>query len=125
MSVRFVLRARLTLLAIVALLATLGGCHTGDAPRNVVLIVVDTLRRDALGCYGNERGATPNMDAIAADGVRFEQALASSGWTLPSVASLLTGCEELRYAGTATGNGDAITERATQCIERLERERIR
>jgi arylsulfatase A-like enzyme len=56
----------------------------------VVLLLVDTLRRDALSCYGGER-ATPAMDALAAEGVRFEQAIASSGWTLPSAASLLTG----------------------------------
>jgi arylsulfatase A-like enzyme len=52
---------------------------------------VDTLRQDALGCYGREEAATPNIDALAAGGVRFDQAISSSGWTLPSVASMLTG----------------------------------
>lgn len=59
--------------------------------RNVVLIVIDAARRDAFGCYGNPDRPTPNIDAIAADGVRFDQAIAASGWTLPSVASILTG----------------------------------
>ena len=57
---------------------------------NVLLIVVDTLRADRLGCYGSPLGATPRMDALAADGVRFAQAYAHAPWTLPSFASLFT-----------------------------------
>ncbi|MAF64203.1 MAG: hypothetical protein CMJ84_00905 [Planctomycetes bacterium] len=57
----------------------------------VLLVVVDTLRRDALGCYGGPADASPHIDALANEGVRFDQAIATSGWTLPSVASLLTG----------------------------------
>jgi arylsulfatase A-like enzyme len=57
----------------------------------VVLLVIDTLRQDALGCYGRDDARTPRLDALAAEGVRFDQAISSSGWTLPSVASLLTG----------------------------------
>lgn len=56
----------------------------------VVLVLVDTLRRDSLSCYGGAR-PTPAIDALAAEGVRFEQAISSSGWTLPAVASILTG----------------------------------
>src|SRR5690242_16246877 len=57
---------------------------------NVVLVVVDTLRADALGCYGNPRGATPFIDRWADDGVRFAHAYAATSWTTPSVVSLLT-----------------------------------
>ncbi len=57
----------------------------------VVLLIVDTLRQDALGCYGREGADTTHIDALAAEGVRFDQAIATSGWTLPSVASMLTG----------------------------------
>ncbi|MFT7667405.1 MAG: arylsulfatase A-like enzyme [Planctomycetota bacterium] len=57
----------------------------------VVVVIVDTLRQDALGCYGNETAQTPRIDQIAAEGVRFDQAISASGWTLPSVASILTG----------------------------------
>ena len=57
----------------------------------VIWIVVDTLRRDSLGAYGNPRDPTPAMDALARDGTRFERAISSSGWTLPAMASLLTG----------------------------------
>ncbi len=58
---------------------------------NVVLITVDTLRADHLGCYGNAQVATPNMDALAARGVRFASAYSQAPFTLPSHTSLFTG----------------------------------
>ncbi len=57
---------------------------------NVILISVDTLRADHLGCYGYERDTSPNLDALAEDGIRFANAYASSSWTLPSHVSLMT-----------------------------------
>ncbi|MFT5155254.1 MAG: arylsulfatase A-like enzyme [Planctomycetota bacterium] len=66
-------------------------CSTdSEQPTQAVVIVIDTLRQDALGCYGYEGDPTPNIDALAAEGTRFDQAISSSGWTLPSVASILT-----------------------------------
>jgi arylsulfatase A-like enzyme len=62
-----------------------------ESKKNVILVIIDTVRGDALGCYGNPLNPSPNIDAVAADGIRFDQAISSSGWTLPSVASLLTG----------------------------------
>ncbi len=61
---------------------------------NVLLYVIDTLRADKLGCYGHQGGLTPRLDAFAQDSVVFEQALAQSPWTKPSVASIFTslGC---------------------------------
>ena len=61
------------------------------AKRPVLLITVDTLRADRLGCYGARRVATPAMDALAGDGVRFETAYAQVPITLPSHAVILTG----------------------------------
>jgi arylsulfatase A-like enzyme/Flp pilus assembly protein TadD len=58
---------------------------------NVLLITIDTLRADYLGCYGRRAIATPNIDALAARGVRFEQAIAQVPLTAPSHASILTG----------------------------------
>lgn len=75
--------------ALLGLLAA-AGCG-GEPPPNLLLIVVDTLRRDALGVYGAERDTSPALDAFAAGAVRFERAYAPAPWTLPSVASLLTG----------------------------------
>ena len=61
-----------------------------DAP-NVLVIVVDTLRADHLSSYGYARPTSPNIDRIATQGVLFENAVATSSWTFPSHASLLTG----------------------------------
>lgn len=61
------------------------------AVRNVVLISVDTLRADHLGCYGDARATTPQIDGLAAAGVRFERAQAPVPLTLPSHATILTG----------------------------------
>jgi arylsulfatase A-like enzyme len=65
---------------------------TPETP-NVVLIVMDTLRADALSCYGGEPGTTPHADKLAKRGVLFEEAYASASWTWPSTASILTGKE--------------------------------
>jgi len=58
---------------------------------NVLVIVLDTLRADRLGCYGHERPTSPFLDALAAEGARFHRASSTSSWTLPSHASLFTG----------------------------------
>jgi arylsulfatase A-like enzyme len=57
---------------------------------NVILITIDCLRADHIGAYGYDRGNTPNMDALATQGLVFEQATAQTPWTLPSFASLFT-----------------------------------
>jgi arylsulfatase A-like enzyme len=66
------------------------GCEA-PRPRSLILISVDTLRADHLGCYGHERPTSPSLDALAAEGVLFEDVTAPSPWTLPSHASLFTG----------------------------------
>jgi arylsulfatase A-like enzyme len=76
-------------LAALALAAAVG-CSGPDA-RNVVLVVVDTLRRDALGVHGSARDTSPALDAFAAGAVRFERAYSTAPWTRPAVASILTG----------------------------------
>ncbi|MCB9915079.1 MAG: sulfatase [Planctomycetes bacterium] len=86
-------RASLTSALLLAL-ALAPGCTRAADPHDgelVVVVLVDTLRRDALGCYGRAGADTPRIDRLAAEGVRFDQAISASGWTLPSVASLLTG----------------------------------
>jgi arylsulfatase A-like enzyme/cytochrome c-type biogenesis protein CcmH/NrfG len=57
----------------------------------MVLISIDTLRADHLGCYGYTKIKTPNIDGLAADGARFERAFAVVPVTLPSHSSMLTG----------------------------------
>jgi arylsulfatase A-like enzyme len=59
---------------------------------NILFVLVDTLRADHLGAYGYERPTSPEIDALLAEpGVVFERAYAQAPWTLPSVASFLTG----------------------------------
>jgi arylsulfatase A-like enzyme len=76
------------------------GCRAADAtrPLNVLLYVVDTLRADASGAYGNPTVETPHLERIAAEGTLFENAFANSSWTRPSMASLLTGLLPVRHA---------------------------
>jgi arylsulfatase len=62
-----------------------------SAKPDIVLISIDTLRADVLGAYGDARGLTPFLDSLAAQGVLFERAYASSSWTVPTVASMVTG----------------------------------
>lgn len=59
----------------------------GGAP-DAVLIVIDTLRADVLGAYGDDGGLSPNIDALAAEGVLFEQYVTQASWTRASFASL-------------------------------------
>jgi arylsulfatase A-like enzyme len=66
-------------------------------PPNVILYVADTLRADSVGPYGNDIVDTPSLDALAAEGIVFENAYAHSSWTRPSIASMLTGLEPGRH----------------------------
>jgi arylsulfatase A-like enzyme len=117
--------------AILALasLAALPAC-TPARPRNAVLIVLDTLRPDRLSAYGNPRPTSPEIDALAARGVRFETVVTNTPWTLPAMVGLMTGeypsartfhdrvqrslVEKLRDAGWATAaftEGGFVSER--------------
>ncbi len=80
----------LTILFILAALSMSLSCGREERPLNVVLIGVDTLRRDHVSCYGYERPTTPNIDRLAGEGVLFEDAVSQSPWTLPSFSTLLT-----------------------------------
>ena len=70
-----------------------------DAP-NVLLIVMDTARRDRLSCYGYDRPVTPNLDRLARRGVRFTRFFSNSSWTLPAHASLFTGTYAVAHQAT-------------------------
>jgi arylsulfatase A-like enzyme/Tfp pilus assembly protein PilF len=91
--------ALLTLAAIVILT----GCRPKTTaspkvdPPNVLLVTIDTLRADRVGCYGYQRAATPTLDGLAARGVRFKTAVAHAPLTGPSHASILTGLTPLGH----------------------------
>ncbi|MFQ5511793.1 MAG: sulfatase [Candidatus Krumholzibacteriia bacterium] len=64
---------------------------------NILLLTVDTLRADHLGCYGYERNTSPRIDALAETGVRFTHALCQRPKTSPSFATLFTGTYPARH----------------------------
>jgi len=64
---------------------------------NVVLYVVDTLRADRLGCYGYNRSTSPRLDRLAEHGIVFDNVVAESSWTKPTVTSLLSGLGGLEH----------------------------
>ena len=61
-----------------------------DAP-NILLLVLDTVRAMSLGLYGYDRPTTPVLDSLATSSTVFENAVATSSWTLPSHAGIFTG----------------------------------
>lgn len=69
-----------------------GSCSPQDSTKklNILVVSIDTLRADHLGCYGYARPTSPNIDAFAAKAAVFENAHSSASWTLPSFASLFT-----------------------------------
>lgn len=96
------------IVALVALLATLQsisrdrdepGAKATTLPR-LVLVTMDTTRADHLGCYGYPRGTTPQIDAIAAQSVVFENCQSAFTVTTPSHASILTGTYPLEHGVT-------------------------
>ena len=93
--------------------------------QGAILVIIDTARADHLSVYGHGRDTSPTLQALAKRGVLFEQVVSYSPWTLPSVATILSGdrftraydidkgklrrslVEEIQRAGYATG---AVTE---------------
>ena len=86
-----------------------GGCDFfGGRKPNILLISIDTLRADHLGCYGNDRwdrSPSPHLDALAARGVLFERCYAPRGQTHPSIASMLTGKYPITHGLRENGQG--------------------
>ena len=82
------------------LFSVVGGCS--PTPRsNALLIVIDTLRADHLGCYGYPRNTSPAIDALAREGTRFARAYSAAPWTMPSVASIFTGLYPSAHGATS------------------------
>src|SRR5688500_5440587 len=86
-----------------------------SADQNVLLITIDTLRGDALGSYGG-RAATPNLDRLAAEGIRYTFAHAHAVVTLPSHASILTGRYPFDH-GVRDNSGYRLDESAETIAE--------
>jgi len=80
-----------------------------SAPPTIVLITLDTLRREHLGCYGYFRPTSPHIDALAGDALLFERALASMASTLPSHLTLLTGLYPHQHGMTSNRRAASVS----------------
>jgi len=86
---------------------------------NVLLVSIDSLRADHLGVYGYDRPTSPHLDALAADGIVFENAFSPTSWTLPAHVSLLTSLYP-QIHGVDDGQ-KRLDERAVMLSETLQR----
>ena len=86
--------------AVFSVSCSLASRESGD---NVVLIIIDTIKPDFLGCYGYPLPTSPNIDAFASEGTLFRQVVTSAPITLPSVAAIFTSTypvsNNVRYNG--------------------------
>ena len=88
-----------------------------SAPPSVIVLLIDTLRADALSAWGGS-GAMPYLDSIVARSFRFEDVLANSSWTRPSVASLFTGLTPEEHG--ARNINDRLPEAVVTLADRLQ-----
>ncbi len=95
--------------------STLSVTRTPD--QNVLIVTIDTLRADALGSYGGA-AATPNLDRLAADGIRYDFAHAHSVITLPSHVSIFTGLYPFEH-GVRENSGYRLAPSVTTLATRL------
>jgi arylsulfatase A-like enzyme len=99
----------------------LAGCAPSErsGAENIVLIVMDTVRVDHLSAYGYPEPTSPFLERLAADGVRFERAWSTSGWTLPAHASMFTGLLPAEHGATQShlelkGSPSLLAERLSE-----------
>lgn len=95
---------RLALVLIVAVTYCSARSHSAEQPPNIVFILADDLRADALGCAGNRIVQTPHIDALAARGVYFSNSFVTTAICCVSRASFFSGQHERRH-----GIGDFAT----------------
>jgi arylsulfatase A-like enzyme len=98
-----ILTAATALTALLAAAAATGCRSRAVAPvesPNVLLISIDSLRRDHVGTYGYRLPTTPTIDKLAAEGVQFGNAVSTTSWTLAAHAALLTGVHDSRHGAT-------------------------
>ncbi len=71
-----------------------------EAPLNVILITVSSLRADHVSCLGYERQTTPHLDKLAREHILFRNAFAASGWTMPAHGALFTSLHPSAHGAT-------------------------
>lgn len=98
-----------------------GGASAGPAGlRSVLLVTVDTLRADRLGCYGGRSPQTPAYDRLAREGALFTNAIATNPLTLPAHVSILTGRSPLLHG--VRGNGNFALPRGVPTLTQILRQ---
>lgn len=85
---------------------------------DIVVLSIDTIRADALGCYGSTKELTPHLDALAAKGVRFEDTIAPMATTFPSHSSMFTGLYPRAHG--VRWNGDSLADEHLTMAELLQ-----
>ena len=95
-----------------------GGLTEEEGPRRVLMISVDTLRRDRVGRYSG-LDTSPTLDALLADGLTLEDHRSCSNWTYSSVLCLYTGRSELDLGWFANGSSRAVPEPAPEGMPTL------
>ncbi len=96
--------SKLCRLVLVAGMLVAFSCGRQGSPLNVVVIAIDSLRPDALGCYGYERHTSPNIDLLAAQGVHFENTISQAPWTTPSFGTVFTSLYPSQHGATSVNN---------------------
>ena len=91
---------------------------SAQRPQNVILITLDTIRADRVGAYGHAAARTPNLDALARSGVRFDDATVPAPITGPSHAGILTGVHPARH-GVRDNVTTPLPEEAVTLAETL------
>ncbi|MCL4401919.1 MAG: sulfatase, partial [Acidobacteria bacterium] len=91
---------RTLLKSLAAAPAALPSRAQGGRKPNVILISLDQLHADRLHCYGNPRATSPNLDRMAAEGVRLSHFYADSPWTTPSYGAIMTSQYPSRHGAT-------------------------
>ncbi|MFO0983664.1 MAG: sulfatase-like hydrolase/transferase [Planctomycetota bacterium] len=92
--------------SLLALLALVVAADQTTRP-HILIIVIDALRADRVGCYGNPRPVTPNIDAFARQALVFDDAIAAASWTKPSIPSLFTGLYPSQHGVFSGSHEDA------------------
>lgn len=85
---------------------------------NVLLVTIDTLRKDRVGAFGNRSGLTPHLDRLAATGIRYTSAFSPAPMTLPAHTSLLTGLWPSHH-GVRNNTGFRLNDRIPTLATRL------
>jgi len=95
-------------------------CSKPEPPKNVILILVDTLRADHLGAYGYARPTSPNVDAFAAESLRFTGSRSQASCTFPSANSILTSRYPSAFLGQPAPSPLGIPESIPSLAEILQ-----